>query len=279
LGQKVLSINGIDPLSYLESQSVITGGYTQASTKINEVVAGYALDNAGNYRLRPGKLVNRAWPTEDSVTINFESSGTLTIPVLAAPKNGRWTDLNGYLQQQCVLANATTSGNSTTASRFRRRDDIVDDNEDVDGTMNLAATGLSTSGDIFQIGEPISTGAGISIYKLTGNYSNVGVMYIGSFDGDETFVTALNTGLDAMNSSGVNRLIIDVSGNGGGSVALGQYLEQTLFPDKYPGFPTEARAPDLAVQCAVNLANGPAPENNMYDYRQYCKVKHFQYCI
>jgi hypothetical protein len=285
-GQKVLSINGLDPLSYLESQSAITGAYTQASTRINEVVATYFLTSAGAYGLNPGLLVNRAWPLEDSLTLVLDQSGTVVIPVLALPK-GKWTNRDDYLSVRCVLKNGTVAGlhNTTSSARLRRRstplvtsdapeleqDITIDDPFDSSTTNSFAAT--DSSSDIFGVGTPLSSGGGINTYQLAAPYQNIGVAYIGAFGSAQKFAAALLSGLNQMQSLGVTQLIIDVSGNGGGSVAGGQYLEQLLFPDKYPGFPSETRAKQIAVNCAANFANmGTSAPEYMYNYRAWCKV-------
>jgi hypothetical protein len=95
-GQQVLSINNLDPISYLESLSAIAGGYTQASTRIHEVVAAYSLDSNG-YELSPGQMVNRRWPLESSIILEF-TSGSVSFPVLSAMRSpGKWTDYASYL--------------------------------------------------------------------------------------------------------------------------------------------------------------------------------------
>jgi hypothetical protein len=258
--------------------------YTQASTRINEVVASYSLDSSGNYQLNAGVMVNRAWPTESSITVVFESSGTINIPVLSKAKD-YYPDLNTYLISRCVLTNGTSSGtnstNSTASSRLRRRQDIPtgtteeDPDFTVDGDYVVTPTPEpSDPTDPFNIGTPLTSGRGLRTYQLDAPYQNVGVIYVGAFAAQDSFRNALLSGLDQMNSSGVTKLIIEVSGNGGGSVANGQYLQAVLFPDKYPGFPTEARAPQLAIDCAANIAakNGTT-ESNMYNYGEYCKVQ------
>lgn len=284
LGQKILSINGLDPLSYLESQSNMVA-YTQASTRINEVVASYSLDSNGDYLLDPGLMVNRAWPTESSITVVFESSGTINIPVISKARDD-YPDLNTYLSKRCVFTNGTSNAtNSAASSKLRRRQELpsstIDEDPEltVDGDYAVSATAdPSDPTDPFNIGTPLTSGRGIRTYQLSAPYQNVGVVYVGAFASQDTFRTALLNGLDQMNSSGVNKLIIEVSGNGGGSVANGQYLQAVLFPDKYPGFPTEARAPQLAIDCAANIAaTNISTENNMYDYRDYCKVSKI-YC-
>jgi hypothetical protein len=256
-------------------------GYTQASTRINEVVATYSLDDDGDYGLHVGSMVTRAWPTESTITVVFENSGSIDIPVVSKAK-GQYTTLQTYISQRCVLTNATShSSNSTASSKLQRRQDLPADappevTEDGDYQATPPPEPVDTTSDPFNIGTALSAGPGIRTYQLSAPYQNVGVVYVGAYASQGTFRTALVDGLNAMNASGVNKLIIEVSGNGGGSVANGQFLQGVLFPDKYPGFPTEARASQLAVDCAANIAaTNITTSNNMYDYRDYCKAHLF----
>ena len=207
---------------------------------------------------------------------------------------GKWTDYASYLSTQCVLTNnATQSTNSTSSSKLRRRQEVIetspdemyldspfDVDPDADGPSRATSgTGSNSSTpannvDPFDIGlTPLASGNSIRAYQLASPYDYVGVLYVGAYSSGQDFRDTINQGLDAMNSSGVTKLIIEVSGNGGGSVANGQFLQQTLFPDKYPGFPTETRAGQLAQDCASNLANGAVGTYNLFDYREYCKVR------
>ena len=226
-------------------------------------------------------FTNRQWPVEENVTITFETSGTLQMPVLSARKNRQWKDLNGYLYAHCTLNNGTVPGSTnstTTAARLRRRSTPFELNDDptipgYEPTFSLA-TDTTTTSDPFGVGTSLSDGNGIHTYQLDAPYQNVGVVYIGAFASAPSWTDALLSGLNQMKSLGVTKLIIDVTGNGGGNVAAGQYLQQTLFPDKYPGFPSEARAPQIAVDCAANFANmGADSPEYMYNYRAWCKVQ------
>ena len=207
-------------------------------------------------------MVTRRWPVEAQVTVVFETSGSMVIPVLSQIKRGGWTDSNSYISAQCTAGNNTSSQanvNATAARLFKRQKRQT----------------ISDPTDPFNIGTPLTKASGIATYILDSPYNNVGVVYIGAYADGNDFRQAYLQGLDKMNSSGVEYLIIEVSGNGGGSVANGHYVEQVLFPDKFPGFPTEARAPQIAVDCANNLALGAKTSGNLYDYRQYCKVGPF----
>ena len=235
------------------------------------MVASYSLNDNADYELSPGLMVNRKWPLEEKLTIVFETSGSIDIPVLSQIKRPGWTNLNTYIQRQCIFTNSTVRGN-TTASRLMRRQADEDTNPTLPYEMDNSPETENISSDPFNIGTPLTKAPGIATYMLDAPYNNVGVMYIGAFASGDDFRVALLEGLNKMNSSGAEKLIIEVSGNGGGSVANGQYFEQTLFPDKFPGFPTEARAPQMAVDCARNLAQSANTSDNLYDYRQYCKV-------
>lgn len=185
-----------------------------------------------------------------------------------------WTNLSTYPQAQCISTNGTMQANvNATASRLFKRQAVTD----TDPTLPIEEDDIlmpeDQSSDPFKIGTPLTKASGIATYILDAPYDNVGVVYIGAFASGNDFRVAYLQGLDKMNSSGVEYLIIEVSGNGGGSIANGHYVEQLLFPDKFPGFPTEARAPQSAVDCSKNLALGATTDGNIYDYRQYCKVR------
>lgn len=250
--------------------------------------------NDNGYQLNPGLMVNRRWPLESWVEVELSESGTVSIPIVSSLRNpGTWTDYSSYLNANCILNDADQSTNSTSSSKLRRRQDTIEESADemyldspydvdpdADGpsrasssTTSNSTSFTSVSADPFGIGlTPLSSGSSIRAYQLSAPYDYVGVFYIGAFASGQDFRDAITQGLDAMNSSGVTKLIIEVSGNGGGSVANGQFMQQMLFPDKYPGFPTETRAGQLAQACAASLANGEGGTYNLFDYREYCKV-------
>ena len=245
------------------------------------------MDRTGYY-LNSGLFVRRRWPVEDFVTVVLESSGTVKFPVLSAIQKDTWQDYDGYLTSHCLLRNFTVPflrnpGTNTTSSKLKRRSATSDDlpliyNDDpvelfddaASSTTNLATT--PTDDDPFALGTPLSSAPAFRSYQLSAPYEDVGVLNIGTF---ADWLDALMSGLNQMQTLGIKKLIIDVTGNPGGSVAAGQYLEQTLFPDKYPGFPTEARAPSIAVDCAAVYANLTAAPEFMYNYRAWCKVISF----
>ena len=283
-------------MSYFESQSAFTAGYTQASTRINEVTASYYLDSEMGYKLDPGNLVNRRLPVETAVNVTFENNGTITIPILAKPLSLMWTDLTSYMNDQCPLWNATTTTASinksinTTLKQSRQVNQINLESENTDRPCNSITTTDSTSrfcsgsisscnsimsSDPFNISlTPLASGSGIRAYQLTEPYQDIGVLCVGMFASDNSFSEALNQGLDIMNSSGVEKLIIDLSGNLGGNLTIGEYLQQTLFPDKATGFPMEIRAGQLAVKCSQKLEQLDNNKTfyNLYNYREYCEV-------
>src|SRR5204863_9857850 len=74
------------------------------------------------YELSAGKMVDRAWPLEDKITVVFETSGSLDIPVLSSIRRPGWNNLSTYLQTQCVFRNGTMgNGNRTTQTLIRRQ--------------------------------------------------------------------------------------------------------------------------------------------------------------
>lgn len=61
-------------------------------------------------------------------------------------------------------------------------------------------------------------------------------MFVGSFEGDfNQFQTDTQAAIAQFKKSGVTRLIIDLTNNGGGFVCLGQFLHQFLAGTKHLG--------------------------------------------
>ena len=100
--------------------------------------------------------------------------------------------------------------------------------------------------------------------------SKTGVLALGSFSAAtfSTFQRALLTGLQNLKDAGAERLIVDVTNNGGGFVYIAHWLHRIIAGAKdttepQAGLYTEARAQPLAQAITAAIAKGADPNHRL----------------
>ncbi|KAF7371141.1 hypothetical protein MSAN_00749500 [Mycena sanguinolenta] len=274
-GSRVLAINGVDASTYLVNLATessifngLVGAYETVNPRYMRLMARYSADtDAGLYTLEVGRFGQRAfYPGANSVTVTLETKEgikTVTIP-WAATFIGSGNSTASFISETCLAGVDSASRKrelkkrSVDASSMNQRRKAVVAPE-AQGPIRQAATPpgarVAPPGNIVQ---PNLTSFGhfvtLDIYQLE-QHPKVGVVYFEQFepsDGTdaETYFNGISntlfSGLTALKAAGVEKIIVDNSGNRGGFIFAGAIAMWSLWPqDLYPGFPAVFRETDL----------------------------------
>ncbi|KAJ3552372.1 hypothetical protein NM688_g4185 [Phlebia brevispora] len=263
-GARVLEIEGMDPYSYADLiADTESGNYLDHGVRVNSVFSSYRISDV-DFSQRFGDIAGPQFPDRNSltvklITVNSTKAETVTIPYLADYSGLPFTDGPSFWEANCA-ANAETNG--------------VDEKTVVPGKREVRQRKLARAviRDIapskavglppqFIPNLPLTNGSTgvIKSYILPGN--KTGVMFVGSFEPDDfnQFQTDTQAAIQQFKASGVTRLILDLTNNGGGFVCLGQFLHQFLAGNSIgnPGFQSTNRANPLAKKIlASDIALG-----------------------
>ncbi|KAI0089698.1 hypothetical protein BDY19DRAFT_889505 [Irpex rosettiformis] len=269
-GSRVLSINGLDPYAYADViAKTESGNFLDHGVRVNSVFGSYRITGT-DFSQRFGDISGPAFPDRDSLTLVVELAGgekeTVVVPYVADYLGAPFTDSASFWEVNCAANSATNgvdlkaSSSSSSVTGLTRpptkrlpRASIID-------TAPSNAIGLPSPFLPTLPPQPGSTGV-IKSFILPGN--KTGVMFVGSFEGDFVqFQTDTDSAIKVFQEAGVERLLIDLTNNGGGFVCLGQFLHQYLAGT---GFQSTNRANPLAQKIvAADIALGL--NNNLVFY-------------
>ncbi|KAJ6485512.1 hypothetical protein C8R45DRAFT_274789 [Mycena sanguinolenta] len=274
-GSRVLAINGVDASTYLVNLATkssifdgLVGAYETVNPRYMRLMARYSADTvAGLYTLEVGRFGQRSfYPGANSVTVTLETTKgikTVTIP-WAATFIGAGNSTASFISETCLAGVDSASRKRELKKRSidaspinQRRKAVV--TPEAQGPIRQQATPsgarVAPPGNIVQ---PNLTSFGhfvtLDIYQLE-QHPKVGVVYFEQFEpSDGTDATTyfngisdtLFNGLTALKAAGVEKIIVDNSGNRGGFIFAGAIALWSLWPqDLYPGFPAVFRESDL----------------------------------
>ncbi|KAJ7654576.1 hypothetical protein DFH06DRAFT_1202775 [Mycena polygramma] len=273
-GSRVLMIDGVDASTYLVQLATessifkgLVGSYETVNPRYMRLMARYSADTvAGLYTLEVGRFGQRAlYPGADSVTVTLQTTQgiqNVTIP-WAATFIGSGNSTASFISETCIgetdlVARKRRLDRGIEASPMnqRRKGVVAPDSQDpVRKAASSSSAGVAPTGNIVQ---PNLTSFGhfitLDIYQLA-EHPKVGVVYFEQFEpSDGTGSTdyfngisdTLFSGLNALKAAGVEKIIVDNSGNRGGFIFAGAIALWSLWPqDLYPGFPAVFRDSDL----------------------------------
>ncbi|KAF7345502.1 hypothetical protein MVEN_01568700 [Mycena venus] len=274
-GARVLAINGVDASTYLVNLATessifngLVGAYETVNPRYMRLMARYSADTvAGLYTLEVGRFGQRAfYPGADSVTVTLQPKQggvkTVTIP-WAATFIGSGNTTASFISETCLPSVDSVARKRKVDRRLeveaspinKRRKAVVA--PEAQGPVRHAASNarVAPPGNIVQ---PNLTSFGhfvtLDIYQLA-EHPKVGVVYFEQFepsDGTDanTYFNGISdtlfSGLNALKAAGVEKIIVDNSGNRGGFIFAGAIALWSLWPqDLYPGFPAVFRDSDL----------------------------------
>ncbi|KAI0686326.1 hypothetical protein BC835DRAFT_1408615 [Cytidiella melzeri] len=264
-GARVLSINGMDPFAYADLiADTESGNFIDHGVRVNSAFGSYRISGT-DFSQRFGDISGPGFPDRDSLTLtlvpaNSTKAETVVVPFAADYLGAPFTDSASFWAANCA-ATADTNGVDLRSGGVQSRDAKPE--------RRLARASIIDVAPKNAVGLPSpflptlppaagSTGV-IKSFILPGN--KTGVMFVGSFEPDDfnSFQTDTVAAVNEFQASGVTRLIIDLTNNGGGFVCLGQFLHQFLAGSNIgnPGFQSINRANTLAQKIvASDIAQG-----------------------
>ncbi|KAJ7777128.1 hypothetical protein B0H16DRAFT_1449266 [Mycena metata] len=276
-GARILTIDGVDASTYLVQLATessiykgLVGAYETVNPRYMRLMSRYSADTvAGLYTQEVGRFGQRAfYPGADSVTVTLQTKTgghqTITIP-WAATFIGSGNTTASFIAETCLPP--ADSDSAARKRRLERRADITPSPmnarrkgvvaPEAQGPVRQAASAASVAPPA-NIVQPNLTSFGhfvtLDIYQLA-EHPKVGVVYFEQFepsDGTDAnsyfngISDTLFTGLNALKAAGVEKIIVDNSGNRGGFIFAGAIALWSLWPqDLFPGFPAVFRDSDL----------------------------------
>ncbi|KAL0946153.1 hypothetical protein HGRIS_012416 [Hohenbuehelia grisea] len=249
-GARVLQIEGIPAYDYADRIArTVSGNYLDHGIRVNSAFSSYRI-SSNAFSQRIGDIAGPTGTVRESLTmtlipVNSTRPETIKIPFLANFVGKPFTDKASYWANNCAANDATNGVDLKDFPGFGPRVRKQPVGSIVDQSLSNAI-GLPHEFEPKLPQVNGSTGV-IKSYILPGN--KTGVMFVGSFGGDfNQFQRDTVAAIKQFKASGVTRLLLDLTNNGGGFVCLGQFLHQYLAGSKigYPGFVSTSRANPLA---------------------------------
>ncbi|KAJ7173416.1 hypothetical protein C8R46DRAFT_1215363 [Mycena filopes] len=298
-GARILTIDGVDASTYLVQLATessifkgLVGAYETVNPRYMRLMARYSADTvAGLYTLEVGRFGQRAfYPGADSVTLTLQTSGgksqTVTVP-WAATFVGSGNTTASFIAETCLPPADESDARKrrverraeiTASPMNARRKGVVA--PEAQGPVRQAASAASVAPPA-NIVQPNLTSFGhfvtLDIYQLAEN-PKVGVVYFEQFEpsdgtGANDYFNGISdtlfTGLNALKAAGVEKIIVDNSGNRGGFIFAGAIALWSLWPqDLYPGFPAVYRDSDL-IRRESDVAAASGLGESEYSYFFY----------
>ncbi|KAK7047460.1 hypothetical protein VNI00_006691 [Paramarasmius palmivorus] len=268
-GAKVLAINGKSPWDAVNANAAITGGYQGFGTRQNSFFASYQRSTSTfNYIL--GNFAQQALPLAESVTLTLVRVNE-TFPIIASiPYRARingasnFTDGASYRANNCV-AKSGTNGFDVYASSFAptsEEKEVAKFQQQPPTPLNkkqllnvmlddTPLTNVVLPQELQPTQEPLEGSFGVGTFYMLDD--KTGVLALGSFSGADfdAMQQGLLDGLVGLKSKGAERLVVDVSNNGGGFICVAHWLHRIIAGPKdttvpQAGLDTKARNSPLA---------------------------------
>ncbi|KAF9813253.1 hypothetical protein IEO21_05688 [Rhodonia placenta] len=280
-GAEVLLIDGEDPWVAAHANSLITGSYQGYGTRLNSFFSSYRrADDGWVYMM--GNFAQQSLPLVDSVNLTIrrqdsDESENITLPYRSRVSPGAkpWTDSVSFRGNNCV-ATEYTNGIDLYAepSLFalppgpqqpfalprRPRRHLVNELLDATPQQDVELPPELTPSS------PLNGSAGVAQFYML-NDTETGVLVLGSFaeSAFNVLQESLLVGLLELRERGANRLIVDVTNNGGGYICIAHWLHRIIAGPKdttipQAGLQTVTRAGPLAQLIVEEIVKGADPD-------------------
>ncbi|KAF8875475.1 hypothetical protein CPB85DRAFT_1235909 [Mucidula mucida] len=271
-GAKVLQVNGADPFDAVNANALIAGSYQALGTRQNGFFSSYQRSTSTwNYLL--GNFAQQSLPLADSVELLVQLEGATETQTVVIPYFSRigastvsFTDGASFRAGNCVAVNDTNGANyydqvDTSRSSMAKTQQapvteraypvnvLLDSSPLTDVVLPPARNPPQEPVSGFGVGE---------FYMLADN--TTGVLALGSFSGADynDMMQGLLDGLVALKSSGAQRLIVDVTNNGGGYICVAHFLHRIIVGPKSTTVPQAGLNTTAAIQHIVqNIVDAP----------------------
>ncbi|KAH9849012.1 hypothetical protein C2E23DRAFT_841425 [Lenzites betulinus] len=263
-GARVVLIEGIDPFAYAELVAKTqTGRFLDLGQRVASTFSTYGLINT-NFTQRLGDIAGAQFPTQESLTLTLIPAGsvrieTVKVPYVANYVAGPFTDGADFWANNCA-AKPDTNGvdlklqdllvSPLGTTRKHAKGIVVD-------TVAQPAPLLPPQ---FQPTLALLNGSDDAMKSYILPDGKTGVIFAGSFEPNDfdQWERDLQTTFTSLKEGGATQLVVDVTGNQGGFICLGQYLHGYLSGTKLlgafsnMGFESTHRANPLAKKIVAS---------------------------
>ncbi|CAE6460494.1 unnamed protein product [Rhizoctonia solani] len=299
-GAQILSINGQDPWVIVNTYAATAGGFQAKTTRQNGFFASYA---SCDYAM--GGFAQLALPpSNDTVSLTLIRNGTISQETYNVPYLSRlgsetfeFTDAQSLWSNNCLPTRKTNGGlssNVVLASKMKTVAGFhLTEEEDplsqpakfqkspiippvVDGRRETFASLVYDEPQDISLPEYLLPTDSVCGYGAVNWHmlddGKTAVLWLPSFEGRAIEVRkAILNGLNAIKSKGAQRLLIDVTNNGGGQICIASFLHRILAGpqpglDVQPGFDGSVRAQDLPQKMVAKIVAGGLPEDETSYY-------------
>lgn len=248
VGDQVTAINGGDPVDYLKKLATSPEhGFTDPDTRFN-----YNLVHLENGLLSAGYFAGRGiYPGDDPLVITVQNGTNITADWKASfNMNSVDFDSTSSLYKTICLRSQAEQDAITNPNHAARRRSVP---REIATPRAMRSTSISRRADgpaavwpadVSKRGMVINTKGGELIYypidKKTAVYIVTAFQGTGD-DFSELFSNFTTSVIEKANATGIEKLLIDVSGNEGGTVELAMDMARQLFPASPLFFGTNLR--------------------------------------
>ncbi|CAE6439798.1 unnamed protein product [Rhizoctonia solani] len=299
-GAQIVSINGQDPWAIVDTYAATAGGFQAKTTRQNGFFASYSL-----WQYVMGGFAQLALPPpNDTVTLTLIRNGSTSqesynVPYLSrvGSKTVEFTDAQSLWTNNCLPSRKTNGGtpsNGVANSKMKTLSGLKSaDEEDplsepakfqrvpiiapvVDGRRETFASLVYDEPQDIAFPQSLLpttyvTGYG-AVQWLMLQDNKTAVLWLSSFDGRSIDMRkAIIRGLNEVKAKGAERLLIDVTNNGGGIICLASFLHRVLAGpqpglDVQPGLDGSVRAQELPQKIVAKIVAGGLPEDDTSYY-------------
>ncbi|KAF8696565.1 Peptidase family S41, partial [Rhizoctonia solani] len=312
-GARIISINGQDPWTVIDAYAETAGGFQAKTTRQNGFFASY---DSWDYNL--GGFAQKALPpSSDKVSLTLVRNGTTSQEIYEIPYLSRlgsetveFTDANSLWANNCLPTRKTNGGpvfNTVASSKMKTAAGAGPSSEEdplrepakfqrapiippiTEGRPETFANLVYDEPRDIALPEHLTPNGSVSGYGALSWYmledKKTAVLWLGSFDGRAIEVRkAILNGLKSVKEKGAERLLIDVTNNGGGLICTASFLHRVLAGpqpglDVQPGLDGSVRAQDLPQKIVAKIVAGGLPEDDSsyYNPSNYKDVKGNQF--
>ncbi|KEP45236.1 peptidase family s41 domain protein [Rhizoctonia solani 123E] len=319
-GAQIVSINGRDPWAIVDTYAATAGGFQAKTTRQNGFFASYELwnYNMGGF----AQLTLALPPPNDTVSLTLIRNGTTSpetynVPYLSrlGSKTVEFTDAQTLWSNNCLPTGATNGDLPSDASQALRMKTVAGlqstGEEDplsqpakfqkspivppvVDGRRESYASLVYDEPQDISLPEHLSPTGSVTGYAAVNWHmlddGETAILWLASFDGRYLELqNAILNGLNAVKAKGAQRLLIDVTNNGGGQICFASFLHRVVCPlyafcfiftdlwlsqfagpqpglDVQPGLDGSIRAQDLPQKMVAKIIVGGVSEDGKFHY-------------
>ncbi|KAI9295090.1 hypothetical protein K502DRAFT_324501 [Neoconidiobolus thromboides FSU 785] len=228
-GAEVLSINGKQPLEYVEEfAKEYIGVSRDVNSRINYALAR-SIQSNGKWGVSYGTFGSTTLPPlKETLTFRVRDGyleKELVVPYIATPSAAStpFTDSASFYKNNCAPI-ASPSAKSSNSNKVQVLEVPELKKIPIDAPIDTPNSRLEDP-----LATPLVDGTFVKTYVIK---NNVGVVAISTFSANEKqWFDEITKGFKALQDQKVEKLVLDVSNNGGGYICWGYNVLDYLFPN------------------------------------------------